>query len=421
MLRIDDEENSRFKSMAFSNKVSRCFDRFVMKDDHFTIATWQEVRPLIVHLRSQMVLADDECIEKLVHRNPEILRVIGGGGDRSIELGLLAYLPLNSLGEEAIRSGAFDGFRPNADWISPVGVEPDAIYVWFVYLPQKFARFMRAIATLLDQLAPQGCPIFSRSVNKHSLRLSKNMGFKDARDFYPACRDGLLVVFPKQRRSAQLPNSETGELKDKPTSVRVVRSMDDMCKVIAVRSATYIAEQVCLYDEEFDGNDFCATHFLGYIGNDPAGCIRIRFFATFAKIERLAVRIEYRTSRLAFVLARKAIEHCRVKGYTKIYGHARIDLVGFWQRFGFYPRPDRSRLSFANIQYEELVLDCALSEQAISLETDPMVIIRPEGEWDQPGPLELSACEDDASRNSIMSRRIKTMSGKKILGQRERK
>jgi predicted GNAT family N-acyltransferase len=419
MFCIDDAQDSQFQSMQFSSKVTRCFDRVTMKDKRFEIATWQELQPLIANLRSEMALADDELIEELVCHNPEILRVLRVGGDGSARMGLLAYLPLNSLGEAAITNGTFDGFKPNTDWICPVGIEPVSIYIWLVYLPQKFARSMRAIASLLDELSPQGCPIFSRSINEQSLRLSMNMGFEDARHHFPSCRNGLLVVFPRQGNTKLQPSSAKQEMKDKPTSVRVVRSMDDMCKVIAVRSATYIAEQVCLYDEEFDGNDFCATHLLGSINNDPAGCIRMRFFGTFAKIERLAVRLEYRTSRLAFVLAKAAIDHCRAKGFTKIYGHARIDLVRFWQRLGFRPRPNRSELSFANIQYKELVLDCDLCEQAISLETDPMVIIRPEGKWDEVGPLEISACENDPIRRSIMSARIKTISGQEILRQRK--
>ncbi len=54
------------------------------------------------------------------------------------------------------------------------------------------------------------------------------------------------------------------------------------------------------YEEEFDGNDFSSTHLLGYVGDEPAGCLRIRYFASFAKIERLAVRHEFRHTRLAF-------------------------------------------------------------------------------------------------------------------------
>src|SRR3954454_23156574 len=103
-----------------------------------------------------------------------------------------------------------------------------------------------------------------------------------------------------------------------------------MMRVMSIRSAVYIAEQLCPYNEEFDGNDFSATHLIGYVGNEPAACLRVRYFADFAKIERLAVRKEYRKSRLPFQLVRAAIELCRVKGYRRLYGHAQKRLANFW-------------------------------------------------------------------------------------------
>jgi len=73
-----------------------------------------------------------------------------------------------------------------------------------------------------------------------------------------------------------------------------------------------MGEQACPYDEEFDGNDFCAMHLIGSIGDEPAGCMRIRFFADFAKLERLAVRREFRGTPLVFEIARAAKELCRL-------------------------------------------------------------------------------------------------------------
>jgi hypothetical protein len=83
-------------------------------------------------------------------------------------------------------------------------------------------------------------------------------------------------------------------------SIKVARTIDDLMQVAAVRGAVYMAEQQCPYDEEFDGNDLCGTHLLGFVDGELAACIRIRYFAEFAKLERLAVRQEFRTSRIAF-------------------------------------------------------------------------------------------------------------------------
>ena len=67
-------------------------------------------------------------------------------------------------------------------------------------------------------------------------------------------------------------------------SVKIARSFEDLARAVAIRGAVYIGEQECPYDEEFDGNDFSATHLIGYVGDEPAGCMRIRYFADFAKV-----------------------------------------------------------------------------------------------------------------------------------------
>ncbi|MDE2135337.1 MAG: GNAT family N-acetyltransferase [Alphaproteobacteria bacterium] len=162
-------------------------------------------------------------------------------------------------------------------------------------------------------------------------------------------------------------------------------------RIVSIRSAVYMAEQDCPYEEEYDGNDLSATHLLGYIGNEPAGCLRIRYFGNFAKFERLAVRHEFRTSKLSFRLVRAGIDLCRKKGYRRIYGHARKDLVRFWQIFGFRVIPDRDEFHFSDVAYIEMALDIVPNSEALRVGDDPYVLIRPEGRWDQPGILERSS------------------------------
>ena len=173
--------------------------------------------------------------------------------------------------------------------------------------------------------------------------------------------------------------------------LKVVRSIEEMMHVVAVRSAVFISEQSCPYDEEFDGNDFCAMHIVGYRGREPAACIRVRFFADFAKIERLAVRHEYRNTRLSFQIVWAAIEIARKKGYRKIYGHAQERLVNFWSHFGAKPMGNRPRLVFSDFSYTEMLLNAEPDPDPIDLESDPYVIIRPEGAWHKPGLLEESS------------------------------
>ena len=177
----------------------------------------------------------------------------------------------------------------------------------------------------------------------------------------------------------------------KRTSVRIARNFNDLMTITAIRSAVYLAEQDCPIEEEFDGNDFCAAHFIGYVGDEPVGCLRVRFFGDFAKVERLAVRHQYRRSVIAFKLVKASIEYIKRKGFRKIYGHAQDRLVDFWAHFGAKPLPNARPLTFSDFSYTEVLLEIEPGKDAITMESDPYVIIRPEGEWDTPGVLDRSS------------------------------
>lgn len=174
------------------------------------------------------------------------------------------------------------------------------------------------------------------------------------------------------------------------TRIVLARTLEDMMKVATIRAATYMSEQSCPYSEEFDGNDFCAAHLIGYIGDEPAACLRARFFADFAKLERLAVRREFRQSTMAFRIVRHGINFARQKGYSRIYGHAQDRLVDFWSRFGAKPMREHVPLRFSDFSYTEMLLETDPANDAVTLESSPYVIIRPEGAWDEPGILEES-------------------------------
>jgi len=163
-----------------------------------------------------------------------------------------------------------------------------------------------------------------------------------------------------------------------------------MDKVMAIRAAVFMIEQNCPYDEEFDGNDFCSAHILGTVNGEPAAVLRMRYFAEFAKIERLAVLPRFRRSTIAKEVVEHGIEICRRKGYTKLYGHAQLRLAPFWAKFGFRPM-GKPKFSFSDHEYVEMDGEFPPHANRITLQSDPLVIVRPEGRWDEPGVLDHSA------------------------------
>ena len=191
--------------------------------------------------------------------------------------------------------------------------------------------------------------------------------------------------------SYQAPRRKLDTVNNNHYSFKIGRTVNDLMRVVAIRSAVFLSEQECPYEEEFDGNDLSSTHLIGYAGHEPAACIRIRFFASFAKLERLAVRHEFRNTSLSFRTVRAGIELARKKGYVNIYGHAQDRLVNFWSRFGAKPQPKRCELIFSDFSYTEMLLEAEPHADPITLESDPYTIIRCEGTWHKEGILDQSA------------------------------
>jgi predicted GNAT family N-acyltransferase len=397
--------NTSVSRLAFSETVRRCFAKKGAQVTELYRPTWAELAAPLARARQKLTLACDDAIQAVMAVHPDAVRLARHPHDQSRD-GIIALIPLPTSGVEALLTGQFSGLAPNPNHICRQGQEAQAVYLWLISMPGNLGRMMGALAAALDSFMPHPVPVFSKAVNDHADRLNRSVGFLPATSIYPNCPADLLVLLPEQPAQPPRPQLE----------VRIARSMEDLVQVFSVRAATYIAEQFCLYAEEFDGNDLCATHWLGTVNGDAAGCIRVRFFADFAKIERLAVRTEYRNSRLSFRLARAAIDHCARKGYRTIFGHSRLDLQRFWRTFGFQPVSNRPLIEYANIQYAEMRLDLAPSTDAIQVGSDPLRLLRPEGAWDEPGPFEAPTPPDAPLRRRLMGERTRTIRRTDIEG-----
>src|SRR5258705_4549028 len=98
-------------------------------------------------------------------------------------------------------------------------------------------------------------------------------------------------------------------------SIRIARDPNDLMLVTAIRAAVYLAEEDFPMEEEFDGNGLVAAHFIGFVGTEPAACLRVRFFGEVAKVERLAFRHPLRRTRTSFKLAHVSFVYVKRKGF----------------------------------------------------------------------------------------------------------
>lgn len=173
--------------------------------------------------------------------------------------------------------------------------------------------------------------------------------------------------------------------------VEVVRDLNDFMKVVAIRSSVFLAEQDCPYDEEFDQNDLSACHLIAYLRGEPVGTLRIRWFANFAKIERVCIMKHVRGGALVRLMIETAVEVISRKGYLHILGYIQKRLVPFWRQLGFLPRDTREGFRFSDYDYVECSRQLEPREDALTMDADPYMLMRPEGAWDHESVLDRSA------------------------------
>lgn len=311
-------------------------------------------------------------------------------------VGFVAYLPLNAAGKAALEAKTLDGRTPDLSLLARPGEDPEILYLWAIVTPGlgniAFALNARAIGPDLFERTPIIGWISTQSALDSVKRSSKTKEYADAtigstfaitfpEKYRTEMRAMTIIEGTRPRRKAPRPQMETV----------LVSNPDHMAKVMAIRAAVFMTEQNCPYEEEFDGNDYAGAHILGFVNGQPAAVMRIRYFADFVKLERLAVLPRFRRTLIAKEVVERGLEICRRKGYRKMYGQAQTRLVSFWRRFGFEPMMKNFKLVFSDHEYIEIAGDIAPHPNPLTRESDPLVLIRPEGNWDEPGVLDASA------------------------------
>jgi predicted GNAT family N-acyltransferase len=361
--------------------------------------------------RAIPMLTSAEVVQRVASYNPDCFWAIARRDRFDINApageGYVAFLPLTKQGLRQLLDGTMDRRNPPLSLISAQHEKPAGIYVWHVYAPGNLAAGAPLVMQKMWGPLCHDVDVYSWSINSEAARFVEHMGFRLA----PRIAGSTAPQFhlfrrAKQRhqetslrtvQSSHAPNPHISQPHvPKPPapqpqiSIRVARTIDDFLRAAVIRGAVFVGEQRCPYDEEFDGNDFTATHLIGFVGGEPAGCLRIRYFSDFAKLERLVVRKEFRSSGLAPRLVEAGVEFCRAKGYTRMCTYAQKRLVRFWTKCGFTMSDPARELVFSDFDYVEMTFDAARAADPVSMKTDPYVIIRPEGGWQEPGILERS-------------------------------
>jgi predicted GNAT family N-acyltransferase len=302
------------------------------------------------------------------------------GGVHRLE-GFYGQLLLSEAGHAALVGRTLNRVDPPRECLAPAGTRPDAAYMWCAVAKKKAALMQATIASELQYLS--GIPYYAALATEDGLKIGRQLGMKPVtpQDDRAGGLFKLPPVLPRMQMS----------ISNSIIRVKVVETAEELDHAKTIRAATFMSEQDCPFNEEFDGNDFSAQHIVGYVNDEPAATIRIRYFAAFVKFERYAVLKRFRKTGVKDELLGFAADLVRRKGYTQIYFHAEARLTDFWSERGFSKFPRDTKIRFSDHEYIEIWKALAPHPDPLTMNSDPMVLNRPEGRWEVEGVLDKSA------------------------------
>jgi predicted GNAT family N-acyltransferase len=123
--------------------------------------------------------------------------------------------------------------------------------------------------------------------------------------------------------------------KAQPLQITKISSEPDLQKAFDIRMRVFVKEQRVPRDIELDNDDDRAVHFLATIAGKTIGTARIVMRRGSAKIGRMAVLKSHRRKGVGKKLLKHAVVCAKKLGARKIYLHAQVAVIGFYQRAGF--------------------------------------------------------------------------------------
>ncbi|NDH61314.1 MAG: GNAT family N-acetyltransferase [Alphaproteobacteria bacterium] len=173
-------------------------------------------------------------------------------------------------------------------------------------------------------------------------------------------------------------------------STKLAMRMEDTMQAFAVRAACFMGERDVPFSEEFDGHDFGATHVIAYVGEEPAGTVRMRWFHSFAMPERLAVIQRFRGHDIGQVLLERCRKLAEARGCAMLYVHVLPADTGYWEKLGWRRLESEESGSGAK-QVVAMVKAVDPSKPLPEAEAPEAVVLRPELSHDSAGRPRSSA------------------------------
>ncbi len=140
-------------------------------------------------------------------------------------------------------------------------------------------------------------------------------------------------------------------------TITKIISEEDLNRCFQIRTTVFVEEQNVPMDEEIDGLDGQADHFLLYCGQIPVATARVRYLNDLAKIERVAVLKGNRGHRIGHQLMGFIMADIKKNPHIKrMKLGAQIQVIAFYEKLGFTCHGD-------------IFLDAGIKHRWMSLDT----------------------------------------------------
>lgn len=116
--------------------------------------------------------------------------------------------------------------------------------------------------------------------------------------------------------------------------IRQVSGATELGAAFRIRMRVFVTEQGVPVEVELDRDDERAIHFIALAAGRPVGTARLVMRHGDAKIGRMAVLRSYRRKGIGKQLLKRAITTARKRGARKIYLHAQLPVIGFYEALG---------------------------------------------------------------------------------------
>ena len=119
--------------------------------------------------------------------------------------------------------------------------------------------------------------------------------------------------------------------------VEIANWTTDANDLKAIRTTVFIEEQNVPVELEWDGLDSDCTHFIVRSNSKAIATARLK---PDGQIGRMAVLKPYRGLGIGSKLLNAVLTHATETSFAAVFLHAQIQVVGFYQQFGFISEGD---------------------------------------------------------------------------------